>query len=354
MVLRRWGLGLGLLIGAGVAVQGRINGELGARLADGVAAAVVSFGSGFVLLLIAVALSQRLRAGLRGVRVAVAAGELRRWQLLGGLCGALFVASQSLTVAAVGVTAFTVGAVSGQLVSSLVVDRLGVGPQGRTPVTAARLGGAGLAVGAVLLAASSGPGSDAETTTASWLGDTAGPVLLILPVLAGVGLAWQQAWNGRVGTAGSPFAATVINFGIGLLGLLVIEALVLVRIGPPAEFPREPWLYLGGAIGVLFIAAGVLVVRWVGVLLMGLSTVAGQLTTSVLLDWLLPAGAPLSPAKLAGCGLTLTAVVVATLQSGRSEPTANSETAQDRDRTGAGRCRGSGRSIRGPFGRGLR
>ncbi|MBF6350031.1 MULTISPECIES: DMT family transporter [Nocardia] len=333
MVLRRSGLGLGLLIGAGVAVQGRINGELGARLADGIAAAVVSFGTGFVLLLVAVVLSARLRAGLRGVRVALAAGELRYWQLLGGLCGALFVASQSLTVAAVGVTAFTVGAVSGQLVSSLVVDRLGIGPQGRTPVTAARLGGAVLAVGAVLLAASGGPGT-AGAATASWLGETAGPVLLILPVLAGVGLAWQQAWNGRVGTSGSPFAATVINFGIGLLGLLAVEALVLVRVGPPAEFPREPWLYLGGALGVLFIAAGVLVVRWVGVLLMGLSTVAGQLTTSVLLDWLLPAGAGLSPAKVAGCGLTLAAVVVATLQTGRCGLHANAEPAQVGDRTG--------------------
>ncbi|NKY56246.1 DMT family transporter [Nocardia flavorosea] len=327
MVLRRWGLGLGLLIGAGVAVQGRINGELGARLEDGVAAAVVSFGSGFVLLLIAVAFSARLQAGLRGVGAALAARELRYWQLLGGLCGALFVASQSLAVAAVGVTAFTVGAVSGQLVSSLVVDRLGIGPQGRTPVTTARLGGAVLAVGAVLLAASGGSGSDG-TTTASWLGAAAGPVLLFLPVLAGIGLAWQQAWNGRVGTSGSPFAATVINFGIGLLGLLVIDALVLVRVGPPAEFPREPWLYLGGAIGVLFIAAGVLVVRWVGVLMMGLSTVAGQLTTSMLLDWFLPAGAALSTAKLVGCGLTLAAVVVATLRTGRSAP-ANSATGPD-------------------------
>ncbi|MEU1984625.1 DMT family transporter [Nocardia sp. NPDC019395] len=323
MVLRRWGLGLGLLIGAGVAVQGRINGELGARLQDGIAAAVVSFGSGFVLLLIAVALSSRLRTGLRGVRAALAAGELRPWQLLGGFCGALFVASQSLTVAAVGVTAFTVGAVSGQLLSSLLVDRLGIGPHGRTPVTVARLGGAALAVGAVLLASSAGPGS-AAPDTAAWLSGAAGPVLLFLPVAAGVGLAWQQAWNGQIGASGSPFAATVINFGVGLLGLLVVEALVLARVGPPAEFPREPWLYLGGAIGVLFIAAGVLVVRWIGVLLMGLSTVAGQLTMSVLLDWVLPAGAQLSPVKVLGCALTLVAVVVATRPAGHLEAHADS------------------------------
>ncbi|MFI2233184.1 DMT family transporter [Nocardia testacea] len=309
MVSRRWGLGSGLLIGAGVAVQGRINGELGARLQDGVAAAVVSFGSGFLVLAVAVLFSSRLRAGLRAVRRSVAAGELRPWQLLGGLFGGLFVASQSLTVAALGVTAFTVAAVSGQLLSSLLVDRLGVGPGGRTPVTAARLGGAVLAVGALLLAGSGGS-APVGLRTSSWLEGVPGP-LLLLPAAAGIGLAWQQAWNGRIGATGSPFAATVINFAIGLLGLLIVEALVVARTGAPAEFPREPWLYLGGVIGVLFIAAGVLVVRWVGVLLMGLSTVAGQLTASLVLDWALPTGAELSPVKLLGCVLTLTAVVVA-------------------------------------------
>ncbi|WP_327148903.1 DMT family transporter [Nocardia sp. NBC_01329] len=310
MVARRSGLGFGLLIGAGVAVQGRINGELGVRLADGIAAAVVSFGSGFLVLAVAVLFSSRLRAGLREVRGSLAAGELRPWQMLGGLFGALFVASQSLTVAALGVTAFTVAAVSGQLLSSLLVDRLGVGPAGRTPVTAARLGGAVLAVAAVLLAGSGGAGP-VSLRTSSWLADVPGPVLLALPAAAGIGLAWQQAWNGRIGATGSPFAATVINFAVGLVGLLVVQALVVVRVGLPAELPREPWLYLGGAIGVLFIAAGVLVVRWVGVLLMGLSTVAGQLMCSLVLDWALPTGAELSAVKLLGCVLTLTAVVVA-------------------------------------------
>lgn len=309
MVWRQWGLGLGLLIGAGVATQGRINGELGARLEDGVAAAVVSFGSGFVVLMVAVLLSSRLRAGLRAVRGAVTARELRPFQLLGGLCGAMFVASQSLTVATIGVAAFTVAAVSGQLLSSLLVDRLGVGPGGRTPVTPARIAGAGLAVVAVLAAGYGGGGP--ESNTAGWLSGVPTPLLLALPALAGFGLAWQQAWNGRIGASGSPFAATVINFGVGLAGLLVIESLVLIAVGPPARFPSEPWLYLGGVIGVVFIAAGVLVVRWVGVLLMGLSTVAGQLSASLALDWMLPTGAELSAVKVAGCVLTLVAVVIA-------------------------------------------
>lgn len=46
------GIGLATVSGVAVAVQSRINGELGVRLADGIAAAVVSFGLGLLLLLV--------------------------------------------------------------------------------------------------------------------------------------------------------------------------------------------------------------------------------------------------------------------------------------------------------------
>lgn len=48
------GVALASVSGVAVAVQSRINGELGVRLADGFAAAVVSFGLGLVVLLVLV------------------------------------------------------------------------------------------------------------------------------------------------------------------------------------------------------------------------------------------------------------------------------------------------------------
>ena len=45
-----------LACGAGIATQSRINGELAAELGDGYTAALYSFGSGLVLVLIALAL----------------------------------------------------------------------------------------------------------------------------------------------------------------------------------------------------------------------------------------------------------------------------------------------------------
>ncbi|WP_051132709.1 DMT family transporter [Nocardia paucivorans] len=331
-MLSRWvGPALGMGIGAGVALQARINGALGERLQDGIAAAVVSFGTGLFLLVVAFLLSTRLRTELRRVRGALADGILRPWQLLGGLFGAGFVATQGLTVAALGVTSFTVAVVAGQLLSSLVVDRLGLAPSGRTPVTVMRVAGAVLAVAAVLLAGSGGGEPQAFTAMAA-LPEIPTPLLIALPAAAGIGLAWQQAVNGQVGAAGGPIAATLINFTAGLTALLVIETAVLIGLGRPNRFPTEPWLYLGGPLGVVFIAAGVLVVRRIGVLLLGLTSVAGQLLASVLLDWALPTGPGLSPTALLGCALTLIAVLVGASRQGdhtrddsgrgdRSEPT---------------------------------
>lgn len=308
---RRIGVLLGLCCGAGVAVQARINGDLGDRIDDGIAAAVISFGSGLILLAIVCGVSRRLRSGLGEIRRSVRTGPLRWWHLLGGLCGAFFVACQGLSVATIGVTAFTIAVVAGQLTSGLVVDRLGVGPAGITPVTPVRLGAAALAIGAVCLAALGRSGGDSGS------GAGAAYLLIALPALAGLGLAWQQAVNGRVATVGGPVPATTINFATGTAGLLVVEAVQIARIGWPSGFPTEPWLYFGGAIGVFFIAVAALIVRWIGVLLFGLTSVSGQLIGSVVLDVLAPAGTRLSVLTIVGCVLTLVAAAIAVVAQGR-------------------------------------
>ena len=64
------------------------------------------------------------------------------------------VLSQGLAAAALGVALFTVAVVAGQTISGLVLDRVGIGPGGRRPLTAARLVGALLALGAVTWAVS--------------------------------------------------------------------------------------------------------------------------------------------------------------------------------------------------------
>ncbi|MFE9652908.1 DMT family transporter [Micromonospora sp. NPDC006431] len=298
------GVGLATASGVAVAVQSRINGELGVRLADGIAAAVVSFGLGLLVLLVLVPGTPGGRRGLAALRAALREGSLRPWQCLGGVCGAFLVATQGLTIGTLGVAVFTVAVVAGQSGSSLLVDRAGIGPTGRQPVTPNRLVGAVLTVLAVLLAVS------------DRLGDPRALALALLPLAAGVGIAWQQAVNGRVrGASGSALAATLVNFAVGTVALLATFAVeVAVRGRPGGVLPSEPWLYLGGPIGIVFIALAAAIVRFTGVLLLGLATIAGQIVGAVLLDVALPTAASHpGPATLLGAVLTLVAVLVAAL-----------------------------------------
>ncbi|GIJ08772.1 DMT family transporter [Micromonospora andamanensis] len=326
---RRFGaVALAAVAGVAVATQSRINGELGVRLGDGVAAAVISFGSGLLLLLILVPATGAGRRGLATLRTAFRRGTLRPWQCLGGACGAFLVFTQGATVGTLGVAVFTVAIVAGQSASSLLVDRAGVGPGGRRPVTGARLAGAVLTVIAVLLAVSD---RFAEPAT---LG------LAVLPLLAGVAVAWQQAVNGwvRVVTE-STLTATLVNFAVGTAVLLVAFVVSLVLRGlPPGGLPTDLWLYLGGPIGVTFIAVAAAVVRLTGVLLLGLATVAGQVVGAVLLDMLLPSAASHPDATtMLGAVLTLVAVAVAALGGRvRAWSSATRNGTARRGRTGVG------------------
>ena len=109
-------------------------------------------------------------------------------------------------------------------------------------------------------------------------------------MLAGLGSALQTAFNGRIGAeAGTPITPTVLNFAEGVLALIV--ATVIHRLTadlPPWHFPSEWWLYLGGVCGVLFVAAGAVLSRIIGILRTSLSLTAGMLTGALLLDGAMP------------------------------------------------------------------
>ncbi|GHJ50262.1 membrane protein [Catellatospora sp. TT07R-123] len=296
---RAAGVGLAVLAGAGLALQSRVNGELGRQLGDGIAAATISFGVGLIVLLFALPF---MRTGVRRVVAAVRGGGLRWWQCVGGACGAFLVTTQGLTVPLLGVSVFIVALVAGQSTSSLAVDRAGIGPGGARPVTRNRLVGAGLCVVAVFVAVS------------THLGDPRAIGLAVLPLLAGLGLAWQQGVNGRVAAAaGSPWPATLINFAVGTCALLLALAVeYALRGAPPGNLPPQFWLYLGGPLGITFIAIAAMVVHRIGVLLLGLGMIAGQILGALVIDAIAPGAAGRPDAlTITGALLTLVAVRIA-------------------------------------------
>lgn len=308
-------IALTVVSGGLVALQSRVNGQLARALDDYSVAAVISFGSGLVLLLVLAAAWPGGRRGLVRLGVAFRAGAVPWWMLLGGVAGAWFVATQGIAVGVLGVALFTIGIVAGQTLGGVVFDVIGIGPGGRRPLSVARVAGAVLALAAVGWAVS----AQVSASVPLWV--------MLLPFTAGIGASWQQAMNGRVRTASaSALAATVANFAVGtavLVGVMLVHA---ASVGWPDRMPADWWLYTGGAIGCVFIAAQAVLVRRVGVLLLALGLVAGQLTAALALDLLLPAtGRPVGLATVGGTVLALVAVALASIRWGRAKHAAPPE-----------------------------
>ena len=217
------------------------------------------------------------------------------------MCGAAIVASQSLTVATLGVAVFTVAIVAGQSLASLAVDRAGLGPAGRQPLTSTRVAGAALSIVAVIIAV-----ADRFATPGTW-------PWRCFRRSPGSDSAFQQAVNGRVRAAARQRYGShtdQLRGGYQRPGRGVRGGRGRPRY-PAGSLPVQPWYYAGGVIGVVFIAIAAAVVQYTGVLLLGLAMVAGQLAGAVAID-IDRAGLGGRPAvnTLIGVGLTLVAVVI--------------------------------------------
>jgi transporter family-2 protein len=282
-------LAAAVVSGAFVALQQRINGDLGHDLGDPLVAAVVSFGTG-----LAVMCALMLRRAPRQLLPRLA--QVPWWSRLGGLGGATLVFVGATAAPKVGVAILTVGLVSGSVVGALLVDRVGLAPGGRHALTPPRLLGAALCLLAIGISTAEGARS-------------ASPWLLALVFLAGVLICFQQAFNGRVRHATDATVATFVNFVVGmtalLLGLLLRALVSGVHLnGWPG--PEHWYLYVGGPIGASFVAVAALVVRRLGVLRLGLAVTAGQILGSLVVD--LDRG--VAATTVVAAVLTMAAVVV--------------------------------------------
>ncbi|MFD9486769.1 DMT family transporter [Streptomyces sp. NPDC059991] len=300
---------LAVFSGTLISLQARITGELAARLGgDGFTAAVISFGSGLAVLALGLLVLRKPRRGIGLVLADVRSGRLKWWQVLGGFGGAAFLLAQGLTVGALGVALFTVAIVAGQVTGGLLFDRMGLGPAGPQRPTRRRV------VGAVLVLAAVG------LSMADKLGGGFPYPMLLLPLVAGVCVSWQQAVNGHVRNAsGSAYTGTLFNFVAGTGALSVIFLVHAVATGLPARLPTGPYLYLGGLVGISFITIAVATVQKLGVLVLGLCTISGQLAGSLALDLLLPRGdTRITAATVAGVVLALAAIALAALSGTRA------------------------------------
>ncbi|WP_223624660.1 DMT family transporter [Microbacterium sp. EST19A] len=307
-------LGGAVAIGVMTAIQARVNGVLGVKVDDGIVAGFISFSVGLIALIVVIACIPSARRGVARLIRGIRHRRIPFWMLLGGACGALTVSTQGLTAGVLGVSLFTVGVVAGQTLNGLVLDRIGFGPAGVVAVTPGRVAGGVLALAAVAISLA----GDVLATVPLWM--------LLLPFATGVGIAWQAATNGRLAQrVESPIAATLMSFIAGTIVLAAAAGASIAVRGLPDAPPAEPWLYLGGFLGAAYILLGAFIVAHTGVLLMGLGSVLGQLTTSVVIDLIWPTAAgPALWQIIAMVVVAVASVVVARIRPRRRRATSSS------------------------------
>lgn len=296
---------LTLLAGAMAAVQSQINGDLGHELGDGAragfAAALISFGVGLAVLVGGTLFVPGLRRGVSRLASAVREHRLRPIELVGGCFGAFFVACQGLTVATIGVALFSVAFTAGQSASGLLVDHLGLSPNGHQPLSVPRLIATVFAIAAVVLATG-------ERLIEQFDGQTA--FFAVLPLLAGLGTGIQLALNGRINAQAGGWVATLVNFTVGTAALALVFGLSLLARGELGPMPDDWWLYTGGFIGVTFIWLAAVLVKVHGVLVLGLCIIAGQVIGAEAIE-VASGDAHVGPVGIAAGALTVVGVLIA-------------------------------------------
>lgn len=131
----------------------------------------------------------------------------------------------------------------------------------------------------------------------------------LLAILAGVLVSLSRQINGRLSLSTSAMESSFWNH---LVGLLFISIVALLAGGLFAGSPMQSpwWAYLGGPVGVIFIAAGSWLITRIGAAQTAILIIAGQMVFGVLLDVLLGAPGNLW-ARVSGVALILAGMWVA-------------------------------------------
>ncbi len=271
-------LALVFVISMANSLQARVNGAASDAIDHPIMAAMVSVGGGFFLSLVIVMGRARTRTAALQIFSHVRTGALKPWNYFAGFGGGIFILGQALVVPAFGVTIYIIAVVAGQTAASLLVDRIGIGPAGKQAVTTLRVIAAIVAVVGVAVS-SLGRGDVGSIAVAA----------VAYGLAAGAATAAQYGLNGTIAKAtGSAMVTSALNFAMGFTLLSILLVANTVVLGDPIVRPpsllETPWLWLGGPLGILFIASAALFVRYLGVLVITLASVAGQLGGALLLD----------------------------------------------------------------------
>ena len=301
---------LAALSGVMIALQARANGELSHRLNNGLEAALVSFGSGLIIIAAIAIVNPAIKEGIKNLRISLANKEIARWKLFAGALGGSFVAIQTNVVPLIGVAIYSVASIAGQTAVSLAVDRIGLTGGGKKLISKRRVAAAVLTVLAVFVSVLDRIDAKNLSLIAVILGTAAGAVVGV-----------QRALNGQINEhSHQSFTTSLLNFitGTSFLVVLIIVGITIGKINL-VPLPHGPWwIYTGGVIGVIYIAFTSTIVQHLGVLTFTLFSVGGQLVGSLIIDLVSPTdGVHVSAYLVSGIVMTYLGVIAGGVSSSR-------------------------------------
>ena len=301
---------LAALSGILISLQARANGELSLRLDNGLQAAFISFSSGLLLIAIISLFNPAIKNGAKRLRAAVKAKEIAPWTLFAGALGGTFVAVQTQIVPLIGVAIYSVASIAGQGATSLIVDRIGLTGGGKKAITPRRIAAAVVTVLAVLVSVL----DRIETKDLSF-------IAVAFAGLAGAIVGIQRAMNGLINEhSQQSFTTSLLNFimGSSALGIVLLIAVAIGKVEFVA-LPAGPWwIYMGGTIGVIYIAFTSTIVQHLGVLTFTLFSTGGQLVGALFIDVYSPTqGVSVSAYLVSGIVMTFLGVLVGGVNSSK-------------------------------------
>jgi bacterial/archaeal transporter family-2 protein len=271
-------------------------------MGDSLEAAIVSFTTGLLFVSVIALFRKDVRSGFRQIFSAVNLRLLPSWRLGAGALGASFVAMQTYAVPIAGVALFTVASLAGQTGISLWVDHVGLAGGSRVIITKRRVIAAIITILAVVVST-----WDRFTISNFSL------LTIVLAVFSGTWVGVQRALNAQINSySKASFATSLLNFITGTTFLLLLLLLrTLFTDHSVMNFTSGPWwMFLGGSIGVIYIALSAHIVQYVGVLEFTLFSVGGMLIGSLLIDIIVPTkGTVISGYLIVGILLTYLGVI---------------------------------------------
>jgi transporter family-2 protein len=139
---------------------------------------------------------------------------------------------------------------------------------------------------------------------------------MLAALFAGATVSFQAPINAKLGQiVGGPLAATFFSFAVGtiILGILLVVTGQIPRFNNIGQ--TEMWMWIGGALGAIFVFTSISVIPILGAALMISLFVAGQLIGALIIDktgFLLPEQIDISWERIAALTLIMAGVVLFT------------------------------------------